>query len=98
MRIRPSVVAALGVGYVLGARAGRERYDTIMRQAREIRERPEVQSAAGLISAQAGALGQRIRGVLGVEVKTPRTLPFRPMVTYGSNGVSSNGVRSVGAR
>ncbi|MEX5631768.1 hypothetical protein [Parafrankia sp. FMc2] len=65
MRIRPSVVIALGIGYVLGARAGREHYDAIMRQAREVRERPEVQTVAGVVSAQAGALVQRARAVLG---------------------------------
>ncbi|MCK9877036.1 hypothetical protein MXD59_14850 [Frankia sp. Ag45/Mut15] len=89
MRIRPSVVIALGVGYVLGARAGREQYDAIMRQAREIRERPEVQGAAGLISAQAGAAFQRARGLLGIEPEPPRTLPFRPLAAHSSNGVSS---------
>ncbi|MCM3882824.1 hypothetical protein [Frankia sp. R82] len=89
MRIRPGVVAALGVGYVLGARAGREHYDAIMRQAREIRERPEFQGAAGLVSAQAGAAFQRVRGLLGAGTESPRTLPFRPLAAHSSNGVSS---------
>ncbi len=91
MHIRPSVVIALGVGYVLGARAGRERYDAIMRQAREVRERPEVQSAAGLVSAQAGTLYQRVRDMLAGEVEPSGTRPFRPAGVHSSNGVSSVG-------
>jgi septal ring factor EnvC (AmiA/AmiB activator) len=59
------VAIAFGAGYVLGARAGREHYDAISRQVRAVRERPEVQSAAGVVSAQAGGLYQRVRGALG---------------------------------
>lgn len=37
------LLLALGVGYVLGARAGRERYDQIMRMADRVRNDPRVQ-------------------------------------------------------
>ena len=39
------VLICLGIGYVLGARAGRERYDQIVAQAQKIAGRPEVQDA-----------------------------------------------------
>jgi hypothetical protein len=65
MRISPSVALAFGAGYILGARAGRDHYDAITRQVRAIRERPEVQSAAGVVSAQAGDLYQRVRDAVG---------------------------------
>lgn len=39
-------LAAFGLGYVLGARAGRERYEEIMRGFRRVREDPRVQEQA----------------------------------------------------
>ncbi|EFC79881.1 hypothetical protein [Parafrankia sp. EUN1f] len=93
MRIRPSVAIALGVGYVLGARGGREHYDAIMRQAREVRERPEVQSVAGVVSAQAGALFGRVRAMLGGSSEGDvNSAPFAlPRDAHSSNGA---GVRT----
>lgn len=42
-----SMLAATGVGYVLGARAGRERYEQIKRTATRVRQDPRVQEKAG---------------------------------------------------
>lgn len=39
-------VVVFGLGYVLGARAGRERYDQIMRGFTRVREDPRVQKQA----------------------------------------------------
>jgi hypothetical protein len=39
-----------GAGYVLGARAGRERYDQIMRAVGKVAQRPEVQQAKDKVS------------------------------------------------
>lgn len=41
-----SILVAAGAGYVLGARAGRERYDQIMTQAQKVAGNPKVQDAA----------------------------------------------------
>lgn len=43
MRGKILLVVGLGVGYVLGARAGRERYDEIVRSARSFWNDPRVQ-------------------------------------------------------
>jgi hypothetical protein len=56
MRTRLIFLAGFGVGYVLGARAGRERYEQLLRAARRIRENPTVQETAGILQAQAGGL------------------------------------------
>jgi len=40
------LLTALAVGYVLGARAGRERYDQLMRLASQVRNDPRVQAKA----------------------------------------------------
>ena len=41
-----TILLAGGIGYVLGARAGRERYEQIRRVATRDKENPTVQSAA----------------------------------------------------
>jgi hypothetical protein len=53
---RAAFLTGLGIGYVLGARAGRERYDQIQRAFRAIRENPTVQETAGVVQAQASGL------------------------------------------
>lgn len=45
--------AGVAVGYVLGARAGRERYEQIAGAARRIRENPRVQDTAVKLREQA---------------------------------------------
>ena len=41
-----SLLAAAGVGYVLGARAGRQRYEQIAATARKVADNPKVQRVA----------------------------------------------------
>jgi len=53
MRYKATFVMGFATGYVLGAKAGRERYEQIMRTARGLSESPTVQSAAGVLQAQA---------------------------------------------
>jgi len=40
------LLAAAGVGYVLGARAGRQRYDQIAATAKKVADNPKVQRVA----------------------------------------------------
>ncbi|GGK28710.1 hypothetical protein GCM10010124_21730 [Pilimelia terevasa] len=49
---------ALGAaaGYVIGARAGRERYEQIAVTARRLWDHPTVQEAAGVVQAEANKL------------------------------------------
>ncbi|AXB47849.1 hypothetical protein [Amycolatopsis albispora] len=42
------------VGYVLGARAGRSRYEQIVRTYRKLADHPAVQGAAGIARAKVG--------------------------------------------
>jgi len=53
MRYKATFVLGFAAGYTLGAKAGRERYEQIMRAARGMSESPAVQSAAGILQAQA---------------------------------------------
>ena len=53
----------LGVtaGYVLGSRAGRGRYEQIVRTYRKMADHPAVQGAAGVARAKVGEkLGERV--------------------------------------
>jgi hypothetical protein len=49
---------ALGAaaGFVLGARAGREKYEELVLNARKVWDNPTVQEAAGVVQAQANRL------------------------------------------
>jgi hypothetical protein len=49
-------ITGVGVGYVLGTRAGREKFDQMVVQARKVWESPTVQEAAGVVQAQATKL------------------------------------------
>jgi hypothetical protein len=46
MRYRLTFVAGLALGYVLGTRAGRERYEKLVRAARQISQNPAVRNVA----------------------------------------------------
>ncbi|HEX2131982.1 MAG TPA: hypothetical protein VHH15_10490 [Actinophytocola sp.] len=47
-------VLGAAVGYVLGAKAGRGRYDQIVRTYRRLADHPAVQGAAGIARAKVG--------------------------------------------
>lgn len=61
MRYRVTFAAGVAVGYVLGARAGRERYEQIKRAARRFADSPSVQAAAGVVQQQAAGLAGAAR-------------------------------------
>jgi len=57
-----SMAVGFAAGYVLGARAGRQRYEQITQVAHKVWEHPTVQSAAGVVGAQASEFVGRARG------------------------------------
>jgi hypothetical protein len=46
------LLVGMAIGYVLGSRAGRERYEQIMRWASQVADHPAVQGGAGFIQAK----------------------------------------------
>ncbi|MDQ1696040.1 MAG: hypothetical protein QOJ03_1393 [Frankiaceae bacterium] len=56
MRYKATFLIGFATGYTLGAKAGRERYEQIRRTMRGLSENPAVQSAAGVLQAQASSL------------------------------------------
>lgn len=56
MRGKIMFLGGLAAGFVLGARAGREKYEELMVQGRKMLDHPTVQEAAGVAQAQATRL------------------------------------------
>lgn len=55
-----SFLLGAAVGYVLGARAGHDRYEQIVRTYRRVTDHPAVQGAAGVARAKVGEkLGEK---------------------------------------
>ncbi|GGT39334.1 YtxH domain-containing protein [Nonomuraea spiralis] len=79
MRYRMTFVVGLAVGYVLGSRAGRERYEQIKRAAQRVADSPRVQEAAGVVGAQASRLAGAAREKVGGTLQ--QRIPF-----LGSDG------------
>lgn len=63
-----SFLLGAAAGYVLGARAGRERYEAIVRTARKVGGSQTVQSTAGVLQAQVDDLTAKARGALGAKI------------------------------
>jgi hypothetical protein len=89
-------VLGLGVGYVLGARAGRERYDQIMTLAQRTKENPAVANAAGTVMHRGEEVFHQAKGK--VAEKAPDWVPGSSSSDGGSksdkvtvHAASSNG-------
>lgn len=65
-----SFLAGFGAGYVLGSKAGRERYEQIRRGWEQARDDPRLQSIAGVAQAKADDALSSLRAKMGNE--TPR--------------------------
>ncbi|MEU4836296.1 YtxH domain-containing protein [Streptosporangium sp. NPDC023615] len=52
MRYRMMFCVGFAAGYVLGTRAGRERYEQIKQLAQRVSENPSVQETAGLVGSK----------------------------------------------
>jgi hypothetical protein len=63
--MKPSFIFGIAVGYVLGSRAGRERYEDIVAIARRVAGSQTVQATAGVVQAQIHELTGQARGRIG---------------------------------
>jgi hypothetical protein len=68
MRAKWVFLTGLGVGYVLGSRAGRERYEQLIAALRRVKDSPTVQEAAGVVQAQAGRLAHTGREMVSERI------------------------------
>ena len=60
-----SFLAGFGAGYVLGARAGRERYEQIRRAWSQAKDDPRLQSVAGMAQARADDVLSSVKSKMG---------------------------------
>ncbi|MFC4906596.1 YtxH domain-containing protein [Actinomadura gamaensis] len=60
MRYRVAFAVGAAVGYVLGAKAGRERYEQIRRTSQRVAGTPAVQNAAGVVRERASGARERV--------------------------------------
>ena len=94
-----SFLAGLGAGYVLGAKAGTQRYDEIVGKARELAGLPAVQEATSTLSAAAGSAAERakskVEGV--VDLNGSGTEPAPTTARTTAPGTSSSTSSSASA-
>ncbi|MGC5052810.1 hypothetical protein ACLQ2S_15300 [Micromonospora sp. DT48] len=65
MRGKIMFLGGLAAGFVLGARAGREKYEELVVRGRKVLDHPTVQEAAGVAQAQANRLYHEGKDKLG---------------------------------
>jgi len=56
------LLVGVAIGYLLGTKAGRERYESIVRVARRVAGSQTVQSTAGVLQSQLGTAARRAVG------------------------------------
>jgi hypothetical protein len=64
MRGKLTFLAGAAVGFVIGTRAGRERYDDLVRSTRKLLDSPSVHEATGVVQSQAAKLYERGKDTL----------------------------------
>ena len=78
-----SMLVAGTAGYVLGARAGRQRYDQIVDQAQRLWSNPKVQQASRSAQDLAREKAPVVGSVLGSKSSTSTSSPTSSMGTAG---------------
>ena len=98
--MKPSFILGAVTGYVLGARAGRERYEDIVAIARRVAGSQTIQATAGVLEAQLSEVADRTKDKVVGRIPLLRTVttssarakvaghPTSPTVN-GVNGNSS---------
>jgi hypothetical protein len=63
-----TLLAGIAAGYVLGAKAGKERYEQIKSMAQDLRGRPQVQHATQTLQSTASDLADKAKGAVNEQV------------------------------
>lgn len=88
--VRPSLILGMGVSYVLGAKAGRQRYEQIQRMWRRASDSPAFQDAADKVKGAAafGLERARDKAAEGISVAVNNALGLSASESSGSNSSS----------
>ncbi|MPQ97525.1 hypothetical protein GB931_06225 [Modestobacter sp. I12A-02628] len=84
-----SFLVGLGTGYVLGAKAGRGRYEQIRTFYDHAKDDPRLQSVAGMAQARADAIVSSVKTRMGSDTSSTTTPPNT--VSQMSDRVPVNG-------
>ncbi len=108
---RITFLGGLAIGYVLGAQAGRERYEQLKQLARKAAESPAMQQTAGALQAQATATAktakeqgddrraqERVQGHQAQQHDVGPTRHSQAQVRQFSVGFGIVGLRATGRR
>ena len=100
MRYRLVFFTGLGIGFVLGARAGRERYEQLRKLARRTADSPAVQQAAGALQAQAASYAKAAGGKVAGRAGAARAKVGEALHDHvpGMRARESNGHQADGGR
>ncbi|MET8287407.1 YtxH domain-containing protein [Streptomyces sp. NPDC048448] len=94
MRYRLTFVAGLAVGYVLGTRAGRERYEQLKKSARQVAQNPAVRNTAETAAQQgrqvAGKAYHAVSEKMGDHVPASVTQRVRSLRERNTNGTGED--------
>ncbi len=93
-----TLAAGFGAGYVLGAKAGTQRYDQIMTKFRELAGMPAVQDVTSTIADTAGQLGDKAKATVTEKVAAVGDkVTGNDVVDLSKNGTTTTKART-GAR
>jgi hypothetical protein len=87
---RISFLGGLAIGYVLGAQAGRERYEQLKQLARKAAESPAMQQTAGALQAQATATAKTAKDKAATGVRSGASKVSRRSATSGRSRTSTS--------
>ena len=91
-----AVAAGFAAGYVLGSKAGRQRYEEIVAQARKVAGNEKVQSTAGVLQAKGTDLVEKAKhSDLAGKVKSTVGMDKTDTPSYSSTAGSTGPVETV---
>ncbi|GIJ47083.1 hypothetical protein Val02_39690 [Virgisporangium aliadipatigenens] len=94
MRGKLLFLGGLAAGFVLGSRAGREKYEEIVSKARQLQEHPTVQEARGVVQEQANKLFTEGKDRLS-QSKLAETRVGEKLLNSDSSSTGSSGTESL---
>jgi hypothetical protein len=93
-----TLAASFGAGYVLGAKAGKERYAEIEAKFRELAGLPAVQDVTSNLADTAAQIGDKAKAAVNEKVSTVGNKvagkPAPDVVDLGKTGTSKTGART----
>ena len=94
-----TLAAAAGAGYVLGAKAGTQRYEQIVSKAREIAGMPAVQNATATVKETAAPIVDSAKTTVGEKVSNAADKANEKVSSSGGSGTggASRGASGTGA-